>query len=207
MRNSNTTFNNAMAVAQDTGLVPRQFVYVKNVKPFAGGSAESFGFWTGDEDAIFTVIDGQSGLPVARTYYGAVNMVVDNIPRVSDMTIQSIQISVSQIATATELLVRGYDVRLAKVEIHEMALDPASRLPISDPEVIFLGQIDGAPIETPAVGEDGSITFSINSDAMSMLSRINPRKSSYQSQRRRSDDRWGKYAGTVKNWPIKWGPQ
>lgn len=205
MRNSNTTFNNAMAVAQDTGLAPRQFVYVKNVKPFAAGAALSFGFWTGDEDAIFTVIDGETGLPVDRTYYGAVNMVVDNIPRVSDMTIQSISISVSQIATATELLVRGYDVRLAKVEIHEMALDPDSHLPISNPEVIFLGQIDGAPIETPAVGEDGAITFSINSDAMSMLSRVNPRKSSFQSQRRRSDDRFGKYAGTVKNWPIKWG--
>ncbi len=207
MRNSATAFNNAMAIAQDTGLAPRQFVYVKNVKPFGGGAAASFGFWTGDDDAIFTVIDGGTGLPVERSYYGAVNMVVDNIPRVSDMTVQSIQIEVGQIATATELLVRGYDVRLAKVEIHEMALDPASRLPISDPEIVFLGQIDGAPIETPSAGEDGVITFSINSDAMSMLARVNPRKSSFQSQKRRADDRWGKYAGTVKNWPIKWGPQ
>lgn len=207
MKSSNTTFNNAMAVAQDTGIIPRQFIYVKNVKPFGGGAAQSFGLWTGDDDATFTVIDGETGLPVDRDYFGAVNMVIDHIPRVSDLTIQSIEIQVSQIATVTELLVRGYDVRLARIEIHEMALDPASRLPISNPEVVFLGQIDSAPIETPSVGDDGVITFSINSDAMSMLSRVNPRKSSYQSQKRRLDDRWGKYAGTVKNWPIKWGPQ
>ena len=207
MRNSNTTFNNAMAVSQDTGLMPRQFVYVKNVKPFAGGAAESFGLWTGDDDLAFTVIDGETGAPVSRNYYGAVNMIVDHIPRVSDLTIQSVEIQVSQIATVTELLVRGYDVRLARVEIHEMGLDPATRLPISDPEVVFLGQIDGAPIETPGDGEDGTITFAINSDAMSMLSRTNPRKSSYQSQKRRSDDRWGRYSAVVRNWPIKWGPQ
>ena len=207
MRNSATVFNNALAIAQDTGVAPRQFVYVKNVKPYGGGAAVSFGFWTGDDDAIFTVIDGETGSPVNRTYYGAVNMVVDNIPRVSDLTVQSIQIEVSQIATATELLVRGYDVRLAKVEIHEILLGPESRLPVSDPEVIFLGQIDAAPIETPRTGEDGTITFSINSDAMAMLARVNPRRSSFQSQRRRSDDRWGKYAAVVKNWPIKWGGQ
>ena len=207
MKNSNTTFNNAMAIAQDTGLIPRTFVYVKNVKPFAGGAAASFGFWTGDDDATFTVIDGVTGLPVARDYYGAVNMTVDHIPRVSDLTIQSIEISVSATAAVTELLVRGHDVRLARVEIHEMALDKDSRLPISDPEVVFLGQIDGAPLETPAAGDDGVITFAINSDAMSMLSRVNPRKSSYQSQRRRMDDQWGKYSGTVKNWPITWGPR
>lgn len=205
MKNSNTTFNNAIAISQDTGVTPRQFIYVKNVKPYAGGAATSFGFWTGDDDATFTVIDGESGLPVDRDYYGAVNMVIDHIPRVSDLTIQSIEIQVSQIASVTELLVRGYDVRLARVEIHEMGLDPASYLPISNPEVVFLGQIDGAPIETPSVGENGSIKFTINSGAMSMLSRKNPRKSSYQSQLRRSNDRWGKYAGTVKNWPIKWG--
>lgn len=207
MRNSNTTFNNALAISQDTGVIPRQFVYVKNIKPYGGGAATSFGMWTGDDDATFTVIDGVTGLPVERDYYGAVNMIVDNIPRVSDLTIQSIEIQVSQVATITELLVRGYDVRLARVEIHEMGLDPATRLPISNPEVVFLGQIDGAPIETPASGEEGTITFAINSDGMSMLSRVNPRKSSLQSQKRRSDDRWGKYSGSVKNWPIKWGPQ
>lgn len=207
MKNSNVAFNNAMVLAQDTGIIPRQFLYVKNIKPIGGGAPESFGLWTGDEDVTFTVIDGETGLPVERDYYGAVNMVIDHIPRVSDMTIQSIEIQVSQIATITQLLVRGYDVRLARIEMHEMALDNITRLPISDPEVIFLGQIDGAPIETPGVGEDGVITFSINSDAMSMLSRVNPRKSSYQSQHRRMGDEFGKYAGVVKNWPIKWGPQ
>ncbi len=206
MRSSNASFVDQLVAAQDDGIIPRQFVYVKNIQPFGGGAPVSFGFWTGDDDADFVVVDGETGAPVTRTYYGAVNMVIDNIPRVSDMSIQTIEIQVSQIATATELLVRGYDVRLAKVEIHEMAMSNSSRLPVSEPEVVFLGQIDGAPIETPGIGEDGAITFAINSDAMSMLARVNPRKSSDQSQRRRSDDRFGQYSGSVRSWKIKWGP-
>lgn len=206
MRNLDTSFADALNASRDSGIVPRTFVYV-TAKDRDTGAPVSIGLWSGDEDVDFTVISGVTGLPVTRSYYGAVNLSVSSIPRVSDLTTQTVTIEMSQVAEITQLLVRGYDVRLAKVEIHEITLDTSSRLPSAVPDIAFLGEVDGAPIDTPAVGQDGRITISLVSDAISMLERVNPAKSSAEGQKRRSGDQWGKYSSTVGSWKIPWGQE
>ncbi|MCM2472159.1 hypothetical protein HGO38_01540 [Rhizobium sp. CG5] len=204
MKNISTGFLAALVAAREDGIVPRRLVYI-TAKDRETGDPVEVGIWTGDDDVNIPVLSGLTGTEETRTYYGGLNLSVGEIPRVSDLTTQTVTIEMSQIAEITQLLVRGYDVRLAKVEIHDLLLDPRSRMPVAPAEIAFLGEVDGAPIDTPAAGSDGKITLNVVSDAISMLSRTNPAKSSYQGQKRRSDDRWGRYKGTVGNWELPWG--
>jgi hypothetical protein len=204
MKNIATAFMDALLASRDKGIVPRQLLWVI-AKDRTSGAATPVGFWTGDEDMSVNVVNGTTGLEETRSYYGAINLTIPSIPRVSDLTIQTVTIDLSQIAPAAQLLLRGYDVRLAKVEIHDLLLDTKSRLPVSLPQLAFLGEVDGAPITTPPIGQAGKAQLKIVSDGISMLARKNPRKSSYESQKRRSGDEWGIYASTVATWDIPWG--
>ncbi|WP_265518973.1 hypothetical protein [Nitratireductor luteus] len=206
MRNPNPAFAAALTGARDRGILPRKFFWV-TVRDRVDGSEEEVGLWSGDDTITVDVISGQTGLPVTRTYVGGVDLQVGNIPRVSDMTIQTIDVSVSAIDSTVQLMVRGYDARLAPVEIHTGVLDPDTRLPVSPAEVEFLGQIDEAPIETAAVGGESRIPFAVRSDGILMLTRTNPKKRSYEAQKRRQGDEWGLYANSVGTWRVPWGEE
>lgn len=204
MRNITAQFLAALLGARDNGIVPRTFVYI-TAKRIDDGSPVTLGMWTGDDDINIGVVSGITGNVENRVYYGALNLVIGDIPRVSDMTIQTLTIEMSQVAAVTQILSREYDLRLAKVEVHEMTLDVRTRQPSAIPQVAFLGEIDSAPLTTPAIGQDGKVSLSVNSDAISMLARINPAKSSFEGQKRRNGDGWGRYASTVATWNIQWG--
>ncbi|MAU20617.1 MAG: hypothetical protein CMH13_08800 [Martelella sp.] len=204
MKNVSASFMAALTGARENGLVVRSLVYV-TARERATGVPVSLGFWTGGEDLDIDVIDGESGAIVTRTYLGDVNLDVQEIPRVSDMTIQTIDIRLSQIAPAVQQLVRGWDARLAAVEVHQLLIDPATGQAVGPAEITFLGVVDGEPVATPAAGEEGGITLNVISAAIAMLSRTNPLKSSYEGQKRRQDDQWGQYSGVVENWDIPWG--
>ncbi|MDE1991662.1 MAG: hypothetical protein KGI75_04130 [Rhizobiaceae bacterium] len=204
MKNITSAFFAALTGARDQGLVPRRFVWFTG-KSFDTGDTASLGLWTGDDDIEVTVASGITGLPEARTYYGGLNLQLSPIARTADLTIQTVTITIGQIAPIAQQLVRGYDLRLAPVEIHDMAFDTVTRQPSSAPEIAFLGLTDGAPIKTPAVGQDGDVEISAISAAIAMLERNNPAKSSYEGQKRRSGDEFGLYSSTVANWQIPWG--
>lgn len=189
----------ALNASRDSAIMPVRFAW------FEGADASwGLGLWTWDEDIQTNVISGTTGLPVTRTYYGGCNLVIGDIPYVSDLTIQRVSVSMSQIADAAQELVRGRDLRLARCEIHEMQIDLDTGELAATPEIIFLGVVDGAPVSTPEAGAEGGITITIASEALLMLSRTNPRKSSHESQKRRSGDQFSKYASTVGSWDIPW---
>jgi hypothetical protein len=204
MKSIDPSFLLALTNTRDQGILPRTFVWL-TAKAFDTGAPVSFGVWTGDDDISVTVISGTTGLPEARAYLGGLNISIGDQPRVSDMTQQSITVEMSQVADAAQTMARGYDLRLAKVEIHEMTLDPSTGQLSAIPQLSFLGQVDTAPFDTPSVGQDGKIALNAVSDAISMLSRTNPQKSSYEGQKRRGNDQWGKYSSAVKSWSIPWG--
>ena len=93
---------------------------------------------------------------------------VSDIPRVSDLTAQTVTIDLSQIANAVQLLLRTYDVHRAQVEIHEIVLSPTTGQPVGPDLPLFLGMVDGAPIRTPRVGGEGRATLKVVSEMMMM---------------------------------------
>ncbi|MCM2292300.1 hypothetical protein NAC44_08160 [Allorhizobium sp. BGMRC 0089] len=204
MRNLDNSYFAALQNARESGIVPRKFVSF-TVKDRDSGEQVTLGFWSGDEALTVTVPSGFSGEHVTRRFTGGVNLAVDTVPRVSDLSIQTVTVSLSQIAPEVQRLVRGYDVRLGKVEIYEAVFDPRNRTLVAMPPLVFLGQIDGAPITTPMIGAEGAVEIRVVSDAISMLTRKNPAKSSYETQKLRGGDEWGLYSAAVASWTIPWG--
>ena len=171
----------ALAEARNKGIVPRGFLWI-TVKHLETGDPYSCGFWTGDDTVSVDVRSAVTGEIETRDYVGGVNLQIGDIPRVSDLTVQTIEVKFSAIADSTQQIIRGYDARLAKVELHAGWLDTVSRGIVDLPEVDFLGEVNGAPIETAAAGGESLVTLNIVSDAISMLTRTNPRKRSYEGQ-------------------------
>lgn len=204
MKNISPEMATALASARDRGLVARLFILIEATDR-STGLPFLRGFWTGDDTVTIGVPDRDTGIIVNREFIGGMNLDVSSIPRVSDLTIQTVNVDLTQIATAVQEIAREYDLRLAKADIYEAVLDPDTRLTAGNPEVVFMGEINGNPIDTPAVGDDGSIGVEINSDAISMLTRTNPSKSSYEGQKRRSNDQWGLYSSTISSWSVPWG--
>jgi hypothetical protein len=208
MRDPHPDFYAALVNARERGIVPRKLVSITGRSITTGALLDPISFWSENDDQDITVTSGLTGATSTRLFFGGVNLMVSAIPRVANLTIQTVALTASQIAPAVQEAVRGVNIRQAKVEIWDALLDPTSRLLAAPPALVWLGEVDGSPIETPPVGsQSGSVKINTVSDAISMLTRKNPAKSSAEEQKRRQGDEWRKYAGAVKNWKPNWGQE
>lgn len=206
MRNAAAGFITALGEAPAKGIKPRRFMWVRCFTRDAEPVADPIGVWTGDRDIDVTLVDGQTFATVTRTYYGMGRKLrIPAIPRVSDLTIQTIDCKMSQLSNVTQTMVRENNVRFAKVDIHEGLLHTRSKLLVSNPELVFAGEVDGDPIDTPQTGGDGAITLEIVSDAIRALTRTNPAMRSYETQAQLSGDQFGKHTAAVQNFEFSWG--
>lgn len=164
------------------------------------GLIETMGLWTGVDHQIFT-IGGES-----RTYYGAGNVLdVPDIPSRMGVAIQTLTISVAFASPEVEMLLRGYDPRLCRAEIHRAEFDADEKL-IATPERLFKGWINGAPSVTPAIGGAATASLELVSNAR-MLTRRGSATKSDQYQRRRSGDRFRRYATLAESATVYWGEE
>ncbi|WP_411838674.1 hypothetical protein [Paracoccus sp. ME4] len=191
----------ALQAARDAGIAPVYFVWIE-ARSRATGAIESMGLWSGDEDAAFSV-ETPTGGTASREYLGGVNLEVDSLKSVADLTDEPVTISMSQIAGATQQLVRGTDVRLACVEIH--ATSRVGGALASIPQLQWIGIVDDVQIATPQAGGDGRIGLTVRSEIMSQLLAVNPAKSSDSHQKRRqAGDEFSKYSASVQARKIQW---
>lgn len=186
------------------GVIPRDFVWI-SAKNRETGVVESAGFWNGLDTVDVTVISGTTGEEVTRTYtaWGSL-LKIDQIQRTPDISIRTIKLSLSQISPAVQQVFRGYDTRLAPIEIHRGFLNLDTRLILAPPTSRFVGWINKAPIMTPPVGGEGAVTVDAVSHAR-MLTRTNPAKRSDESQKRRGGDRFRRYSSVADQWDFWWG--
>lgn len=188
------------------GLVARDFLWLEG-RNRTTGATEAVGFWSDLDTVTVTVVSGQTGLQVARDYTGSGSLIaIDPIPLTADLTIPQVRIRLSPIDEAVEIAIRGYEPRQAVVEIHRGLFDLDTRALVAPPLPHFVGRVEKAPIATPAVGGEGGVELTVVGH-INELTRTNPAKKSDESQRRRADDRFYRYASVVKNWPIYWGEE
>lgn len=163
------------------------------------GATEASGLWTGPEARQFTV----GG--VARTYHGAGQMLsVPTLTARAGVGVQMHRLGLSALSDEVEQIMRGYDPRLAPVEIHVARLDPQSDALLGIDRV-YRGSIDQAPIVTPAKGgSDGGVSVSLASAARSLTRPLTLKKTD-ESQRARSDDRFFRFAEVAGKVERFWG--
>lgn len=193
-------FLSSLQASRDEGIKPVYFAWFE-AKNRATDAVEPMGLWTGDEDITISVRSETGGL-ISRAYIGGCNLSVTGLQYVMDMTDNPVTISMSQIADATQQLVRGYDVRLAKVDIHAITMNGGAFS--GDPEHLATCIVDDAPISTPTPGSDGAITINARSGIMHDLTATNPAKSSHAHQRRRNaTDDFCKFSGVIGSRTIQ----
>ncbi len=84
----------------------------------------------------------------------------------SNITVQNITVTLSQVADRVNNLVRGYDCKQGRMEIYRGLFDPASRKMVAPATPRFVGTIDEAPITTPKEGESGDVTLTCTSNTI-----------------------------------------
>lgn len=208
MRDNDSSIAAALAAAPQTGIAPRQLIWITAIKR-ADGSIGSFGFWT---ERLPVTINVQVGdTTEARTYQGDGAVIsVDKIPLTSDISVRQVSFKLSLIHPTVRDLWGDYILKLAKVEIHRVPLDPIGYLPLGIPQRRFKGSVDQAPRTVPQPGSEGGIEIRCVS-ASADLRLINPAKRSDETQKRRAGiaapggDRHSRYADVVGSWTVPWG--
>lgn len=152
------------------------------------------------------VIDPTSGTAVERSWYGVGELVsVSDIPLVSNITVQNITITMSQVSERVEELVRTYDAKLAPVELFRGLFDPSTRTLVAPAPPRFVGRVNNVKITTPKEGEEGSVVLECVSDTQE-LTRANPVMRSHESQvLRSSSDNFYADTAVVGSWELFWG--
>jgi hypothetical protein len=202
MRTVDTPTGDWLTNAPEKGLRPRDIVYFL-VRSIDGTSTKTYVFWNEIDPVTVTVVDGATGSNVDRDCIGdGALLSIDDIPLTSDLTVQTIKISLSQIHATVQEMVRDYDVRIAKVQVHRALFDPQTNALVSHPLPHFVGTVNKASISTPAAGQEGSIDLEVVGHIRE-LTRTNAAKKSDETQKRRSGDRSRRYNGTTP--PIFWG--
>lgn len=211
MRSVSLNFANALKNATRDGIVPRWLISIAG-KTFADSPADAVevmrSFSTYDDHINIDVVSTKTGLVTTRQFLGSVNLEIGRIPRVSELRIQQVEVKMSATAPAVNDFIRSNNLKGARVEIWVQLLSPQSRVPVGMPELAWLGIIDGAPIDE---GDDGvMVSLTVVNEAMVMLTRSNPAKSSHEEGKKRllpdgRPDDFSIYAGSVKQWREPWG--
>lgn len=186
-------------------LIARDFIWFV-VRDRNTGEAVTDGYWSDIGTRTFSVIDPETGGSQNREFFGADGMVsISDIPMVSTLSVQTIQITLSQVSDRINDLLRTYDCKQGRVEIFRGLFDPATRELVAPAFPRFVGFIDEAPITTPKENDVGDVTLSCTSHTQE-ITRSNPDTRSDASQRLRSatDDFFVDVTG-IADWPVNWG--
>ena len=186
-------------------LVARDFLWIV-ARDRTSGDPVTDGLWSDVGPTTADVIDPDTGLTQSRAFTGAASLVsISAVPLVSNLSVQNITITLSQVSDHVRNLVQGYDVKQAKVEIFRGLFDPDTR-ELADPAPPrFFGFIDEVRISTPKEGEEGNVTVTCTSHTQE-LTRSNPDTRSHESQILRLDgDAFYRDTANVSEWEQWWG--
>lgn len=195
------------AALQARQLVARDFLWLV-VRDRATGAQVTDGLWSDVGNVTAQVINPDTGLVDTRNWYGSGTLVaIDDIPMVSNLSVQNVNIRLSQIDDRINDLVRLYDAKQGRVEIYRGLFDPDSRQMVAPAECRFVGFIDQIEIKTPSENEEGSVTLVCASHTQEMT-RGNPDTRSDATQKLRSStDNFFQDTSTAGEWPVFWGSE
>lgn len=193
------------ALLEAQTLVTRDFMRITG-RTRDTGAPVSDAFWSGVGAISAQVVDPDTGLIVSHDFQGVGALIaIDPIAQVSNLTVQEIEVTFSQLDDRVNELLRLYSIKQAKVEIWRGEFNPDTGRMVEAAGLRFVGFVDGAPVETPAEGGEGSVKVKCKSTAQE-LTRGNPDLRSHESQQdRAAGDDFFKDVTAVGDLVIFWG--
>lgn len=165
----------------------------------ATGLRVGMGFWTGEQDASFT-IDA-----VVRSYVGGGRLVsLDAIVMEAGLTVRMQHVNMQPLFAEVAQLLRGLNAWRAPVEIHRALFNPETNVLIATPHRPWRGVLDEAPIRTPEVGGEATVELTLAS-ATEALTRGLTLTRSDAVQSLRGNDRFLRYIGVTGTVDVFWG--
>jgi hypothetical protein len=158
------------------------------------GEEVDFGIWSGDHDAT---IAGSNYIAARGAF------VVDPIIYATGLNVRTQTLMLGGNTPETEQLVRGYDPSHARCEVHMALYNPTTLLLIGT-QRMFRGQIDGDPVNTPAVNGEATVQINMTS-AVRTLTQTLALKKSDESQKQRGGDRGRRWSSVPKTSSDPWG--
>lgn len=193
----------AIAALKARNVTMRDFLWIEARN--TDGSPFSAGFWSDIGWGRHQVTDPKTGLTSTRDFEGAGGLVqISAIPLTNDLTVQTVQITMSQIASPNDLL-RGYDLKQARVEIFRGLFAPATLVQLAPAFARFVGFVDEATVDTPAEGGDGRIDLTCTSHSQEMSRYNTATRSDADMQHRSPGDTFSRHAAAVGTWEMTWG--
>jgi hypothetical protein len=188
-----------------TGVASRHMIHVV-ARNRATGAQEALGLWQGD-DHLTIAING-----VNRTYYGAGGLIgVEPIRAGIGLEVRMLQLALSPLTPEVALMLRGYDARLAPVEIHRGLLSLETGQLIAEPIRVFRGWVDEVKIRTGAVNGNGEAantgeaTVTLASAARGLTRALTLTRSDAEMRRRNAGDRFRSYTDIAGEVGVWWG--
>lgn len=164
------------------------------------GDPASLGFWTGDDHADISI----GG--VSRTYYGA-GAVIDVAPVRAGIgvRVRYHTITLPPMLDEVKQALRGYEPRLAKVEVHVAPIDLDTGGLLGAPIRMIKGTLNEAPEEIGPKGGDGQVRLRIASTARRLTFGLPLLRSNEELKRRDTADLGREYSDVAGDWVVPWG--
>ncbi len=186
-------------LAAREGLVARVLVWIEarhrdTLMPAA------LGLWSGEDHQDF-VVGGAT-----RTYYGAGTLL--SMPPLTaevGLKVRSHRLSLSPLAPEVVQVMRGYDPRLAPVDIHVAHFDPGTGNLLAPPARVFRGVLNTVSVDTPAEGGEARIEVELLSAAQSLTRSLALKKSDESLRARSPDDAFRQYIAVTGAVEAVWG--
>lgn len=193
------------AALQARRLIARDFIWFVVRDPDSGDPVYD-GQWSDVGQITCDVIDPDTGGAQERTFYGSGTLIsVSAIQLTSDVTVQSVTVTLSQVASRVNELIRQYDCKQGQVQIFRGMFDPDSREIVGPAIPRFVGFIDHIEITTPKEGEEGAAVLTCVSHTQE-FTRTNTDTRSDASQKLRSaTDDFFADAATIGDVEFFWG--
>lgn len=186
------------ALQTRSGYVARALFWIQ-VRDRSTNARVGFGFWMGEDDRSFTI--GSE----TRSYLGGGGLVgIDPIVMQAGLTVRMQRVTLSPLAPEVNTMLRGYDAWRAPAEIHRAFFNPDSGGLIANPKRLWKGVVDGAPIQTPAIGGESNVVITLASALESLTHGLTLTRSD-AIQRQRGDDRFYRYKDMTGSVSTSWG--
>lgn len=196
------------AALQERRLVARDFIIIRARDRSNPLLKIEQGFWSDVQNITAEIRDPQTNSVVTKTFVGSGTMIsVSAIPAVSNLTVQTVTVIMSQLDPAVRTAAYVYDLKQGDIEIYRGIFNPDSYQLVDAAICRFFGFINDCDIQTPAENDEGSIVLTCTSHTQE-ITRSNPATRSDEDQRKRlASDDFFVDAAVIGERKVFWGKE